>query len=376
MGIKLLIDYFTFVIKRDDSKLVTLDFVFNFLGLDISEFTMVGPRMHYSCCYMDGRGVCIYETLGDRAGEMGICVSMSGTGCRYFESVLKNGKHLSDGEVWISFLRRLRKLNAEGYGVRVSRIDVAADDVARNGGSFLLNLDDVESSTNSREFVSQFRCTQHYTSKYIVTDQVLGRCLYFGVPKSSVCCRFYDKLAEQLVQRANDPARLKELDGITHWVRMEFVFRRAQAIKVVNAICDAADFPKFYAKLVNGYVRFVHPDNDNVSRSTVKSWWGRFLGTLEQANLSTGDFKPRNFARVWSYYEKYLSTTIFTLLSRVKPNEFFKVTVDSATKRLKRKHLDIIEGRNDGRKFDDSSLALWRALQVIPIEERVPGVAL
>ena len=60
----------------------------------------------------------------------------------------------------------------------------------------------------------------------------------------------------------------------------------------------------------------------------------------------------------------------------MKPNEFFKVTVDSATKRLKRKHLDIIEGRDDGRKFDDSSLALWRALQVIPIEERVPGVAL
>lgn len=369
MQTTLLIDYITFSIKPVTAELFDLDFVLEFLGLDVNDFTMIGPRMHYARCYVNQNGVNVYESVGNRVQEMGICVSMSGAGCRYFESNLKDGEFCENAEVWVQFLRRLRELNFKGYAVNISRIDIAADDKASGGEDFLLDLDNVESCSNAREFVSQFRHMENYTSKHIMTGKITGRCIYFGSIKSAVCCRFYDKLAEQRMKYAKDAAKLKELDGVTHWVRMEFVFKKKQAIKLVNAICDSPDFALFYAKLVNGYVRFVDPDNDNVTRCTMKSWWRRFIGTLEHANLSTGDFKPYGFGRVCNYYLKYLSTTIFTLMSRLSPSEFFDMTREHAAGRLRKKHRDIIDGREADKEI--SMREWWLLLNPIPVRERV-----
>lgn len=372
MQTKLLIDYITFSIKPVTAEWFDLDFVFDFLGLDVNEFTMIGPRMHYARCYVNQNGVNVYESVGSRVQEMGICVSMSGSGCRYFESHLKDGEFCRDSEIWVQFLRRLREFNFKGYAVNISRIDIAADDKSSDG-DYLLDLDNVESCANSREFVSQFRHMENYTSKHIMSGNITGRCIYFGSMKSAVCCRFYDKLAEQRMKYAKDAEKLKELDGIKHWTRMEFVFKKNQAIKLVNAMCDSPDFSLFYAKLVNGYVRFVEPDNENVTRCTMKSWWLRFIGTLQHTNMATGDFKPYGFSRVCNYYLKYLSTTVFTLMSRLSPSEFFDMTRQHAAGRLKMKHRNIIDGHEN--ENDVSMADWWLLLNPIPIKERVWGAA-
>lgn len=371
MKIKLLIDYLTFTIKRlSPEHTLDISFVCDFLGLDVNDFTMIGPRMHYTCCFDNNKNIFIYYSEGARAEEMGVCVSMSGSGCRYFETVLGSSGADGQGDLWISFFRRLRNLNFSGYGVKISRIDIAADDKSTDD-KYLLNLDDVEACANSRDFVSRFRNLYHYTSKYLVTDQVIGRTLYFGSQKSSVFCRFYDKLAEQKVKYEGDPESLQQLDSIKHWVRMEFVFRRDQAIKIVNAICDSASFSRYYAELVNGYLRFVDKDDSNVTRCTLKKWWQRFLGTLGRCKLSVGYFKQYNFARIYSYYQKYLTTTVFTLLSRLPPAEFFRLTADGALGRLKKRHTDIIENQ-DSETFNEPTMAeWWQLLNPIPVEERV-----
>ena len=370
MKIKLLIDYLTFTIKRSSPE-YTLDisFVCDFLGLDVNDFTMIGPRMHYTCCFDNNKNIFIYYSEGARAEEMGICVSMSGSGCRYFETVLGSSGADGQGALWVSFFRRLRNLNFSGYGVKISRIDIAADDKSTDD-KYLLNLDDVEACANSRDFVSRFRNLYHYTSKYLVTDQVIGRTLYFGSQKSSAFCRFYDKLAEQRVKYEGDPESLQQLDNIKHWVRMEFVFRRDQAIKIVNAICDSASFSRYYAELVNGYLRFVDKDDSNVTRCTLKKWWKRFLGTLGRCKLSVGHFKEYNFSRIYSYYEKYLTTTVFTLLSRLSPSEFFRLTADGALGRLKKRHKDIIENQ-DLDIFNEPTMAeWWQFLNPIPVDRK------
>lgn len=370
LKIKMLIDYLTFSIKPVSSVDFDLDFVMGFLGFDKCDFVPIGPRMHYQQCYNHPNGICVYESFGEKVKEMGICVSMSGSGCRYFESHLKDGEFCADSEIWIGFFRRLRNLNHDGYAVNVSRVDVAVDDRSFDG-EYYLDLDLVESASNSREFVSQFRHMENYTSKNIMSGKVTGKCIYYGSMKSAVCCRFYDKLAEQRMKYAKDKEQLKELEGVTHWVRMEFVFKGKQAIKLVNAMCDSANFALFFARLVNGYVRFVEPDNENVSRCTMKTWWRRFIGTVEHTNLSTGDFKPYSFGRICHYYLKYLSTTVFTLMSRLSPSEFFDMTRENAVCRLRKKHRIVIDG---GEQEGYMTMAdWWMLLNPIPIEERVLG---
>lgn len=351
----LLIDYLTFSVKATTRKEFNADFIFKFLSLDRSDFYDVGARMHYLHCYSSSQGINVYESSAARIDDMGCCVSMSGHGCRYFESLQKDGEMVDNSSIWREFFRKLRALNFDGYIVNVSRIDIAVDDISRDDRHFL-DLDLIRDCAYSREFVSQFRHMYDFSSRNILTGHGTGQSLYFGSRKSATMCRFYDKLEEQRQKYINDPDRLKELEGITHWVRMEFEFKREQAIKIVNAICDSTDFAFFFAKVVNNYVRFVDLDNENMSRCTLKSWWLRFIGTCEKASLAVGDFKAYGYDKMFSYYKKYLATTVFTLLSRLSPEEFFTQTYSSAESRLKAKHIKIMGGEE---RRDEFTMSGW-----------------
>lgn len=366
MKASMLIDYLTFSVKPIRKEIpFDLNFIMDFLGLDLQEFVMVGSRMHYAYCYVSQNGVNVYQASSERFLDMGICVSMSGNGCRYYESFLKDGNFCSLGEIWKSFFRRLRELNYVGYSVNISRLDIAVDDKAGEGEPYFLNLDLIERCANGREFVSRFRTIEDITTKKIYDGKLTGRCIYFGSMKSSAFCRFYDKLIEQRMKRKGDAEALAQLDRFAHWVRMEFVFKKKQAIKIVNAICDSVDFSKFFAEIVNGYVRFVEPDNDNTSRRTVKPWWFHFIGVLIKSSLSVGNFEQRNFAQVRQYYLKYLSTTVFTLMSRLSPDEFFGMTCGNASGRLKKKHLRIIHGKDTDEVIVPNMGDWWRLLNPI-----------
>lgn len=364
MKLPITVDYLTFSVRVDELNTCSLDLsdIFTFLGLDFGDFTNIGSRMHYSKCWINNDGVSVYEPYSDRFEEMGYCVSMTGTGCRYYESFLNNGKTMGLNLVWRSFFRRLRTLTFKGYRVNVSRIDLAVDDLSEDD-SYYLDLDEIERCSNNREFVSQFRNMYNLVSKNIMSGNVTGKCLYFGSIKSAVMCRFYDKLAEQRVKYKSNKEHLKKLENIKHWVRMEFVFRRNQAIKIVNAICDSGDFGDYYSKLVNGYLRFVDEDSSNITRRTSKKWWSNFLGTLERCSLSVGNYENYSFSRLVSYLKRSLSTTIFTIMSRMAPDEFFSTVYESANNRLKSKHIRIMNGQE--REYMLRSYELWASLNPI-----------
>jgi len=146
---------------------------------------------------------------------------MSGNGCRYYEQVQKDGNFV---DFWREFFVRLRDLNTQGFRVNASRIDIAVDDY-----DGMLNMDAIASSANNREFVSQFRTAYEQGYNNILTGEGKGRTIYFGTRKSATLCRFYDKLIEQKMKHKNDSDKLKELEKIPHWIRMEFEFKREQA---------------------------------------------------------------------------------------------------------------------------------------------------
>lgn len=292
---------------------------------------------------------------------MGYCVSMTGQGCRYYEEIQKDGDFV---DFWREFLVRLRDLNNRGYAVNVSRIDIAVDDY-----DGLLDMGLISDSCNSREFVSQFRTAYEQGYNNILTGEGLGRTIYFGTRKSATLCRFYDKRMEQLHKYRNDPEKYKELLAIPHWVRMEFEFKREQAVKIVNVICDSDDFGKYYSEIVNSYVRFVESDDSNVSRRTMKTWWKKFIGTMNRAKLSVGQFKSFSYEKIVRYYDKYLTTTVYTILSRMSPEEFFDRTFNLANNRLKAKHRAIISDVKC--TYDMKSSVWWDMLNPIKNSNRV-----
>lgn len=326
-----------YIIKSDirskNPAKVDKSFIFYFLHAEDSDFIDIGRKGYYEHCYTSNN-INVYQPYADRMSDMGWCVSMTGQGCRYYEEIQKDGEFV---DFWREFLTKLRGLTNQGCSVNVSRIDIATDDF-----DGLLDLGLIIESANGREFVSQFRTAYEKGYDNILTGEGKGRTIYFGTRKSSTLCRFYDKLIEQKQKYKNDSDKLKELDKIKHWIRMEFEFKREQAIKIVNIICDAEKFGDYFAKIVNGYVRFVEKDDLNVSRRTMKSWWKRFIGTLQRAKLSVGQFKSFSYEKMVRYYDKYLSTTIFIILSRMNPEEFLNRTYNMAVNRLKTKHNAIM----------------------------------
>lgn len=358
-----IIDYLTFSIKpdvrADTPAKVDKAFLFHFLNLHDSDFVDIGRKGFYEHCYTSNF-INVYQPYIDKASEQGWCVSMSGQGCRYYEDIQKDGEFVN---FWREFLSRLRDLTYRGYAVNVSRIDIAVDDY-----DGLLDMDLISKSCNAREFVSQFRTAYEQGYNNILTGEGTGRTIYFGTRKSATLCRFYDKLIEQRQKFRNDPDRLKELSKIDHWIRMEFEFKREQAVKIVNIICDADNFGKYYAEIVNAYIRFVNPDDINISRQTMKSWWKRFIGTVRKAKLSVGSFKSFSYERMVKYYDKYLTTTIFTILSRMSLDEFLSRTYNSAVSRLKAKHNAIMSDIKC--TYDLNSAQWWDFLNPVKYNER------
>ena len=360
-----LVDYVTMTIKPDSRSTipvsVSMDWILDFFNLPSDGFVDTGRKGFYEHCYTLN-GIDIQQPYEDNEFSQGWCVRMSGDGCRYYASTQKDGEFL---DFWREFFTRFRSLTSRGYAVNVSRIDIAVDDY-----DGLLNLDTIENAARERLFVSRFRSTDSIDviSRKRLSGDFLGRTLYFGSRTSSTFCRFYDKLEEQKQKHKNNVDELIRLSGVNHWVRMEFEFKKEQAMKIVNLICDSSDFSSDYAGVVNAYIRFVQCDDSNVTRQSVTSWWSSFLGTLKRIKLTVGEYKPFGFNRLKAYVTKYLSPTLSTLLSLMSVEEFLHLC-SSGLGRLNKKQRAIIEGAQCD--FDMSNSDLWELMHPLSKADRV-----
>ncbi len=87
MKCQVLIDWLTFSVKKDDPNEVIRDY----LGLDPSLFQETGYSLLGYNRVMRFSDICVcYEPReNDYFKSMGVCVSMSGNGCRTFETMSK-----------------------------------------------------------------------------------------------------------------------------------------------------------------------------------------------------------------------------------------------------------------------------------------------
>ncbi len=362
--LKPIIDYLSISIKPDSKCAnpgkVDKAFIFGFLGLPDTDFFDIGPKKYYEHTYTSNH-ILVYEPYEAKALSQGWLIVMTGQGCRYFEQYKKEGEIVN---LWREWLTQVRALSAQGYAINITRIDIATDDFEG-----YLDMDKIASNCNARNFVSQFRTAYEKGYQNILSGQDMGRTIYFGNRRSSTFCRFYDKLQEQRMKAQNDKTALKELEGISHWIRMEFEFKREQALKLVNMICDADNFGELYAGVVNAYIRFVDCKGANVSRYKTQSWWAKFVGTLKKVKLSVSDYKPFGYKRTLRYFDRCLTTTLCVLLSRMSPEEMLDRIYSLGFGRLKSKQLAIIN-EDASRDTELSSATLWDLLNPVPAEER------
>lgn len=191
--------------------------------------------------------------LYDGKDNMGVCVNMSGQGCRAFETYSTVG--------WDSLLNHLHLYggtNADTGDYKITRLDMAFDD-----HTGILDIDDIWTDTLERRYVSKAKTSQVIISDNQVTD-IQGKTVKVGSDQSDMLIRIYDKAAERL------------MDGV-HWVRVEMQMRDEIA-QGFNAGLQSASVSDQFRGVLHNYLRYVIPGTDsNKSRWPLASYWADLL---------------------------------------------------------------------------------------------------
>lgn len=200
-------------------------------------------RNGYKCRYF-------YENISilyDGAENMGVCVDMSGTGCRAFETYST-----------INWTELMEILFYNSGDYNVTRLDMAFDD-----HTGILDIDQLRDDTDDHMYVSRSRQWKvEYGSK--------GTTIYHGSPKSDMYIRIYDKAAE------------RELDEV-HWIRVELQMRDEIAQGFISGLMRNPVGVHFRGVLHN-YLRYVvDPGTDvNMSRWPMAAYWKQLLDGVQQ----------------------------------------------------------------------------------------------
>ena len=229
---KILIDWLTVT-----SKTLDVDDFKKLLGMD-------------SCPWMTTKGYYgyrhreYYECISihyDGTKDMGVCLEMSGQGCRAFESV-------GAGDFEIFFSKIL-----EEEDLRVTRLDIAFDD-----HTGILDINQIVSDTED------LKCVVTPFRSWCTTCSNKGKSVDIGSKTSSVLIRIYDKAAERGFK-----------DSDMHWVRVEMQLRDSRAFEFLKIPLTIGE--SFLNVLCN-YLCYVTPGKDtNKSRWELRDYWANLL---------------------------------------------------------------------------------------------------
>lgn len=185
--------------------------------------------------------------LFDGADNMGVCVDMSGTGCRAFETY---------SSINWEELMQILYFNSGDYNV--TRLDMAFDD-----HTGILDIDVLQDDTDDHMYVSK-------SKKWEVDYGSEGITIYHGSPKSNMYIRIYDKAAE------------RKLEDV-HWIRVELQMRDEIATGFIDGLMKQPVGIQFRGVLHN-YLRYVRdPGTDvNMSRWPMADYWEQLLEGMQR----------------------------------------------------------------------------------------------
>lgn len=203
--------------------------------------------------------------LYDGNPGMGICLDMSGQGCRAFEEY-GSGDFVG-----------LFQLFQQDDRFNITRLDVAFDDHTGVLNIYQLFRDtgvrkEDDDETVDQQFVSKFRKSKREEE---FDNGRSGITIYHGSKKNSdVLIRIYDKAAE------------RGLPKTQHWIRVELQLRRERAAQFAFIAVTEPIGTLFRGVLVN-YVRYVDdPGTDsNRWRWPMKPYWAELIEQVGRISL-------------------------------------------------------------------------------------------
>ena len=269
---RVLVDWLTFSCRgMNDARFAAR----YFLGMDSDLFVQApaSPLPGYqSAIYFGHIYVCYDGRENDYFQDMGVCVSMSGDGCRTFEqySTLKridtSTGVILQGEEYSVFPLLFGLLYENDC--RVSRMDLAIDDL-----SGLLDVPTLQECAKAGEINTRMSSIKGVFD--LKNREDAGSTIYFGAESSDFRIRIYDKA--------------KQLGVAGPWVRVELVMARKVSTAFVQKFMEGWTPDQEAAQSVGGMafsiladkLNFIERDDCNISRCSVKDWWSEFLGSVE-----------------------------------------------------------------------------------------------
>lgn len=298
-----LIDWLTFTTKIHDLLQVT-----DMLGLDLRDFGKLVGRYGYASRYVFGN----ISILVNGTFDMGICVEMSGQGCRDFETFGTGNYDAIFQEI----------LDNPG-DMKITRIDIAFDD-----HSGMLDINTIMQDTLNGNFISRW-------TKYEAIYSNGGNSVIFGSRQSEMMIRIYDKALER---------------GFTdgrHWIRVEIVFKRERAMAFIDGLNLIGD--KFCGVLTS-YLRFVEPNelDSNKWRWELKDYWADLLQGATPIRLYKKPGTEYNLMACEDYVYKQAGSPAWSLILIRGLPAFLDDLIHRGTKfNSKYKNLLNVHGIND-----------------------------
>lgn len=342
-----MIDWITFT-----SKIHSCDQICKVLGLDWSKFNDLGyGRNRYQFAFQFENITILFSSDIEKYND-GLCVILSGRGCRDFEKY-GNGDYKSLFQLILdnwNIDTNKRKMN-------ITRIDYAFDDF--NNG---LNLNTVADYTRKGYFVSSCKCVTKdregnivSKGKYNICESECGLTIYFGSRSSNIMIRFYDKFLEKL----NNGCAEELPEGCTNWVRCEIELKNINCIGFIKlflnkvdcalpsvfAGADNTNFDLFFGVL-NNYIRFVDPSSDsNIRRWPLANFWSKFINEYTNRYSTYINIGvPVTIDKLVKYHNKYMSASEVTLLTSKGVKEYLFIIISGmlSKKNVKQSYKDIV----------------------------------
>lgn len=277
-------DYITFTSKIDSHFSIV-----EILGLE--NVTFENLKGFYGYRYrLFFNGISIHY---DGRDDMGICVEMSGKGCRAWE---KYGNSDYDG----LFARILENYSDDSQkrNMNITRIDIAYDDF--NG---VLDLPTLCHETQLKNFVSRFKDWQ-------VIFGNKGISVNHGSTRSNVYIRIYDKRLEQNAEEV-----------VEHWVRCEIQMRKECALGFIRLKDNVKNK---YFMVLNNYLRYIVPteNESNSSMLDTAPYWLNFIEFAESRSIFHKPADNYNFDKLFSLVNTQFSGAISTYIDVVGVEQF------------------------------------------------------
>lgn len=209
--------------------------------------------------------------------DMGICLNLSGQGCRAFEEYGHG--------VWM----KLFDFIFVSSQYNITRLDLAYDD-----HSGILDIFRIKNDTEDQNYVSKSRWWMNqYGSE--------GTSVYIGSPQSQIRIRIYDKAAE----RGFDDGR--------HWIRVELQLRKDRAYVAAAELMKQQHIGRVAAGILRNYLTYRVPSGDtNKSRWEICYYWQQLLFSMERISLWISPGEPYNFSKTESWLMDSVSPSIYT----------------------------------------------------------------